>query len=181
MDKWPQVRTEKNGTVNLRQPRLVLLLCAALGYETVDKLKENKDKINRLLKAAWDFLSTNILSGNDDKGYTLNLLGNEVKICISTKSYLCPVDKVLLDTVFCGYSPHLSGRLTQENIERFRIATQEVEKRARRRLNFAPSRHLSAIRWQRVKTTSPSADGSKRILSNTRRPDSIMTGWSAHS
>lgn len=128
VDKWPQVRTEKNGTVNLRQPRLVLLLCAALGYETVDKLKENKDKINRLLKAAWDFLSTNILSGNDDKGYTLNLLGNEVKICISTKSYLCPVDKVLLDTVFCGYSPHLSGRLTQENIERFRIATQEVEK-----------------------------------------------------
>lgn len=127
-DKWPQVRTEKNGTVNLRQPRLVLLLCAALGYETVDKLKENKDKINRLLKAAWDFLSKNILSGNEDNGYTLNLLGNEVKICISTKSYLCPVDKVLLDTVFCGYSPHLSGRLTPENIERFRIATQEVVK-----------------------------------------------------
>lgn len=127
-DKWPQVRTEKNGTVNLQQPRLVLLLCAALGYHTVDKLKENKDKINRLLKAAWDFLSTNILSGNEDNGYTLNLLGDNVKICISTKSYLCPVDKVLLDTVFCGYSPHLSGRLTPANIERFRIATQEVEK-----------------------------------------------------
>lgn len=133
VDKWPQVRTEKNGTVNLRQPRLVLLLCAALGYIKVDDLKENKDKINRLLKAAWDFLSTNILSGNDDKGYTLNLLGNEVKICISTKSYLCPVDKVLLDTVFCGYSPHLSGRLTPENIERFRIATQEVEKEGKKK------------------------------------------------
>ena len=128
VDKWPQVRTEKNGTVNLQQPRLVLLLCAALGYHTVDKLKENKDKINRLLKAAWDFLTKNILGGNEDKGYTLNLLGNEVKICISTKSYLCPVDKVLLDTVFCGYSPHLSGRLTPGNIERFRIASQEVEK-----------------------------------------------------
>lgn len=128
VDKWPQVRTEKNGTVNLQQPRLVLLLCAALGYKTVDKLKENKDKINRLLKEAWNFLSKNILDGDKDNGYTLNLLGNEVKICISTKSYLCPVDKVLLDTVFCGYSPHLSGRLTQENIERFRIATQEVVK-----------------------------------------------------
>lgn len=128
VDKWPQVRTEKNGTVNLQQPRLVLLLCAALGYHTVENLKENKDKINSLLKDAWNFLSKNILGGNEDNGYTLNLLGNEVKICISTKSYLCPVDKVLLDTVFCGYSPHLSGRLTPGNIERFRIATQEVEK-----------------------------------------------------
>lgn len=133
VDKWPQVHTENNGTVNLQQSRLVLLLCAALGYKTVDDLKKNKDKINRLLKAAWDFLSTNILSGNDDKGYTLNLLGNEVKICISTKSYLCPVDKMLLDTVFCGYSPHLSGRLTPENIERFRIATQEVEKEGKKK------------------------------------------------
>lgn len=128
VDKWPQVRTGDNGTVNLLQPRLVLLLCAALGYHKVDNLKENKDKINRLLKDAWDFLSKKILDGNEDNGYTLNLLGNEVKICISTKSYLCPVDKVLLDTVFCGYSPHLSGRLTPGNIERFRIATQEVEK-----------------------------------------------------
>lgn len=127
VDKWPQVRTNKNGrTVNLIQPRLVLLLCAALEYNTVDKLKENKDKINRLLKDAWDFLSKNILSRDKDNGYTLNLLGNDVQICISTKSYLCPVDKVLLDTVFCGYSPHLSGRLTPDNIERFRIATQEV-------------------------------------------------------
>lgn len=128
VDKWPQVRTGDNGTVNLQQPRLVLLLCAALGYHTVDKLKENKDKINRLLKAAWDFLSKNILGGNEKNGYTLNLLGDNVRICISTKNYLCPVDKVLLDTVFCGYSPHLSGRLTPGNIERFRIASQEVEK-----------------------------------------------------
>lgn len=128
VDKWPQVRTGDNGTVNLQQPRLVLLLCAALDYKTVDDLKENKDTINRLLKAAWDFLSKNILDGNKENGYTLNLLGDKVSICISTKSYLCPVDKVLLDTVFCGYSPHLSGRLTPGNIERFRIATQEVEK-----------------------------------------------------
>ncbi len=128
VDKWPQVRTGDNGTVNLLQPRLVLLLCAALGYHKVDNLKENKDKINRLLKDAWDFLSKKILDGNEDNGYTLNLLGDNVKICISTKSYLCPVDKVLLDTVFCGYSPHLSGRLTPGNIERFRIASQEVEK-----------------------------------------------------
>jgi hypothetical protein len=128
VDKWPQVRTGDNGTVNLQQPRLVLLLCAALGYHTVDKLKENKDKINRLLKEAWDFLSKNILGGSEDNGYTLNLLGDNVKICISTKSYLCPVDKMLLDTVFCGYSPHLSGRLTPGNIERFHIATQEVVK-----------------------------------------------------
>ena len=127
VDKWPQVGTNKNGrTINLRQPRLVLLLCAALEYNTVDKLKENKDKINGLLKDAWNFLSKNILRGNEKYGYTLNLLGNDVRICISTKSYLCPVDKVLLDTVFCGYSPHLSGRLTPDNIERFRIATQEV-------------------------------------------------------
>lgn len=134
VDKWPQVRTGDNGTVNLQQPRLVLLLYAALGYyKTVDDIKKNKDEINRLLKYAWDFLSKNILDGSEDNGYTLNLLGNEVKICISTKSYLCPVDKVLLDTVFCGYSPHLSGRLTPGNIERFRIATQEVEKKGEKK------------------------------------------------
>lgn len=136
VDKWPQVRTEDNGTVNLQQPRLVLLLCAALGYHTVDKLKENKDKINRLLKAAWDFLSKNILGGNEKNGYTLNLLGDNVQICISTKSYLCPVDKVLLDTVFCGYSPHLSGRLTPGNIERFCIARQEEEKEGEKKASL---------------------------------------------
>lgn len=128
VDKWPQVRTGDNGTVNLQQPRLVLLLCAALDYKTVDDLKENKDTINRLLNDAWDFLSKNILDGNKENGYTLNLLGDNVQICISTKSYLCPVDKVLLDTVFCGYSPHLSGRLTPGNIEHFSIDRQEVEK-----------------------------------------------------
>ena len=134
VDKWPQVRTNKDGrTVNLLQPRLVLLLCAALDYKTVDALKENKDKINDLLEKAWEFLSKNILGGNEDNGYTLNLLGDNVKICISTKSYLCPVDKVLLDTVFCGYSPHLSGRLTPANIERFRIAMQEVEKEGKKK------------------------------------------------
>jgi len=133
VDKWPQVHTENNGTVNLQQSRLVLLLCAALGYKTVDDLKKNKDKINGLLKEAWNFLSKNILDGDDDKGYTLNLLGDNVQICISTKSYLCPADKMLLDTVFCGYSPHLSGRLTPENIERFRIASQEVEKEGKKK------------------------------------------------
>ena len=133
VDKWPQVHTENNGTVNLQQSRLVLLLCAALGYKTVDDLKKNKDKINGLLKEAWNFLSKNILDGDDDKGYTLNLLGDKVKICISTKSYLCPVDKMLLDTMFCGYSPHLSGRLAPENIERFRIASQEVEKEGKKK------------------------------------------------
>ena len=136
VDKWPQVRTEDNGTVNLQQPRLVLLLCAALDYHTVENLKENKDKINRLLKDAWDFLSKNILGGNEDNGYTLNLLGDNVQICISTKSYLCPVDKVLLDTVFCGYSPHLSGRLTPGNIERFRIASQEEEKEGEKKASL---------------------------------------------
>lgn len=133
VDKWPQVHTENNGTVNLQQSRLVLLLCAALGYKTVDDLKKNKDKINGLLKEAWNFLSKNILDGDDDKGYTLNLLGDKVKICISTKSYLCPVDKMLLDTMFCGYSPHLSGRLAPENIERFRIVSQEVEKEGKKK------------------------------------------------
>lgn len=133
VDKWPQVHTENNGTVNLQQSRLVLLLCAALGYKIVDDLKKNKDKINGLLKEAWNFLSKNILDGDDDKGYTLNLLGDKVKICISTKSYLCPVDKMLLDTMFCGYSPHLSGRLAPENIERFRIASQEVEKEGKKK------------------------------------------------
>lgn len=133
VDKWPQVRTGDNGTVNLLQPRLVLLLCAALDYKTVDDLKENKDTINRLLNDAWDFLSKNILDGNKENGYTLNLLGDNIQICISTKSYLCPVDKVLLDTVFCGYSPHLSGRLTPGNIERFCIASQEVEKEGKKK------------------------------------------------
>ena len=91
VDKWPQVRTNKDGrTVNLLQPRLVLLLCAALDYKTVDALKENKDKINDLLEKAWEFLSKNILGGNEDNGYTLNLLGDNVKICISTKCCSTP-------------------------------------------------------------------------------------------
>ena len=62
-----------------------------------------------MLDAAWDFLRQNILEATDieNQGYMLDLTGDKVKLQLIEKGYLCPVDNVIIDAPFCGYS--LSG------------------------------------------------------------------------
>ena len=72
VNKWPAVRQRQDGTVQDNQHRLVLLLCAALGYNDAEDIDNEKVAIiNNLLDRAWGFLTSNILElvDVDGKGY----------------------------------------------------------------------------------------------------------------
>lgn len=126
--KWFKVNMGQNG-VSENQNRLVLLLCAVLGYDDISQINQTKiADINSLLDAAWDFLKQNVLEATDteNQGYMLDLTGDKVKLQLIEKGYLCPVDNVIIDTPFCGYSPRMNGYIGHENFDRFRIKTEFV-------------------------------------------------------
>lgn len=123
--KWPSVkRAEIGNKIQEDQSRLVLLLCAALGYNDVDDLDDEKiSDIDGLLSQAWVFISTNILEStdSDNHGYMLDLLGSKVKLQLIERGWICPVDNVIVDTVFAGYSPRMNGYVGRTNFERFKV------------------------------------------------------------
>lgn len=123
VSRWPSVKTTLKG-VQEEQSRLVLLLCAALGYDDVESFNEEKiANINGLLNDAWSFITSNILEPVDigNRGYMLDLLGSKVKIQLVDKGYLCPVDNVVVDVKFCGFSPRIHGYIGKANFDRYRI------------------------------------------------------------
>ncbi|WP_313115071.1 DEAD/DEAH box helicase [Aequorivita sediminis] len=114
---WPQYNSN-----SITQSRLVLLICAGLGWHSKEDItKDREDEINELLKAIWVVLRSNLLTF-DNNGYKLNLV-EKSKFEIAGVEYLCPVKRRLLDKVFRGYSPWLKGHLTPENIAHYRIDT----------------------------------------------------------
>lgn len=128
VSKWINVNVSSKG-VNENQNRLVLLLCAVLGYDDVSQISQTKiADINSMLDAAWDFLKQNVLDAKDaeNQGYMLDLTGDKVKLQLIEKGYLCPVDNVIIDAPFCGYSPRLNGYIGRENFDRFKIRTEFV-------------------------------------------------------
>lgn len=115
VEKWPQYNPN-----SITQPRLVLLICAGLGWhekEDVDAVRE--DQINDLLNNLWGTIRTRLLT-EDNGGYKLNL-ADKVQFEIAGVEYLCPVKRRLIDKVFRGYSPWITGALTSENISHFEI------------------------------------------------------------
>ena len=126
VSRWPSVKRTPN-SVQEEQSRLVLLLCAVLGYDDVDSFDEEKiANVNDLLRNAWNFITSNILDPVDTehKGYKLDLLGNKVKLQLIEKGYLCPVDNVITDVTFRGYSPRMNGYLGKANFDRFKITKE---------------------------------------------------------
>jgi superfamily II DNA or RNA helicase len=126
VSKWPTVNESLHG-VQEEQSRLVLLLCAVLGYDDVDSFNNEKvADINSLLSEAWNFITSNILDivDADNRGYMLDLLGPKVKLQLIEKGYLCPVDNVVVDVSFRGYSPRMNGYIGRENFERFKISKE---------------------------------------------------------
>lgn len=123
--KWPSVkRAEIGDKIQEDQSRLVLLLCAALGYNDVDDFDDEKiSDIDGLLNQAWVFITTNILEStdSDNHGYMLDLLGSKVKLQLIERGWICPVDNVIVDTVFAGYSPRMNGYVGRTNFERFKV------------------------------------------------------------
>lgn len=127
VSKWPVLKKNVDGSVQEVQSRLVLLLCAVLGYDDLEKIDDEKiANVNDLLTQAWDFITLNILESvdHDNSGYMLDLLGSKVRLQLVDKGYLCPVDNVVVDVTFCGYSPRIDGYIGRTNFERFKVKTE---------------------------------------------------------
>lgn len=139
---WPTVAKDDEGNIKLSQSRLITLLCAGLGIKSIEEVKANERLISSLLNAVWNTLVekrilTKVLS--DGKGYDnpiffpdhkyvgcyyLDLSGREdnkvARIKRTKTAWECPVSGKLLDTLFAGISPMITGELSQKLIEKFR-------------------------------------------------------------
>ncbi len=147
---WPQVKAEDSKKPSATQPRLVTLLCAIFGLDTVDKLDIVKRKINQILADAWNILEDKKLltrvTANDTDGYNhpkyykdnqyvdcyyLDLSSKDTNtravIKHPAKAWECPVSHTLLDTIFCGYSPLMTGELSNEMFKKFKVNQNQIE------------------------------------------------------
>ncbi|PWK19084.1 DEAD/DEAH box helicase [Xanthomarina spongicola] len=114
---WPQYNRK-----SFTQSRLVLLLCAGLGWNSQEEItRDREDELNELLNKIWAVLRSKLLT-EDNRGYKINLV-DKSKFEIAGVEYLCPVKKRLLDKVFRGYSPWIKGVLSPENISHYHIDT----------------------------------------------------------
>lgn len=143
---WPNVVLKQNATdVSDEQPRLIRLLCIALGIENNSELQHNINIINNILKEAFNQLVTvgllkNVvcshsprkdqLNSYDSEGYDgtyyLDLSSSvpptQVKVKNVEKLWVCPVNNSFLDTIFKGYSPNIEkGGITPESMEAYKV------------------------------------------------------------
>jgi ATP-dependent helicase YprA (DUF1998 family)/DNA-directed RNA polymerase subunit M/transcription elongation factor TFIIS len=105
---------------SIAQSRLVLLICAGLGWHDRNEINEvREDQLNELLEKIWRTLQQKILTA-DGEGYKLDFL-ESTKFEIAGKEYLCPVTSRLVDKVFRGYSPLIKGNLEFNTINNYKI------------------------------------------------------------
>jgi len=115
--RWPKFN--RNST---RQNRLSLLICAGLGLHNKNDIDNRKeDEINELLEALWMTIHNRVLTSDKD-GHKLNIEEN-FHFELSENVWLCPVKKRLIDRHFKGYSPWITGNLSEENIGYYKIGS----------------------------------------------------------
>ena len=146
---WPVVAKDNNGDIKPVQPRTVVILCAGLGITSLEELKAQESLVSRLLQSAWDTLTEKrILSKveSDGKGYDnpiffpdhkyvgcyyLDLSAREdnkvARVKRTKRAWECPVSGKLLDTLFRGISPMITGDLSGKLIEKYRCNASPVE------------------------------------------------------
>ena len=113
--RWPNYSSK-----SITQTRLVLLICAGLGWHSRGEITEvREDQLNELLEKIWRTLKQKILTKDGD-GFKLDFLEN-TQFEIASKEFLCPVTKRLVDKTFRGYSPWIKGNLEPNNINNYRI------------------------------------------------------------
>lgn len=114
---WPQFNEK-----SVAQSRLVLLICAGLGWHEKESITpEKEDQLNELLFSIWSLLRSSFLS-NDGEEFYLDM-ERQTYLELSGKVTLCPVTLRLLDQTFRGYTPWIKGNLTPENIANYRISS----------------------------------------------------------
>lgn len=143
--EFPKVNVSSNDKVLRRQHRLVLLLCAAMGINTPEELSNHIGTINSLLEAAWNSLKSSVLKkviqnnegynnqdyyGNEHVGSYYLDISSESTACevkLLTHAWQCPVTHRLLNVIFCGYSPTITGNISARNFEKFKVASEKIE------------------------------------------------------
>ncbi|MCX6249743.1 MAG: DEAD/DEAH box helicase [Bacteroidetes bacterium] len=113
--RWPQVN-------RIRPSRLVLLLCAAAGWDNWDIVTPTEeDTLNSILQIAWrQLIQSKILQGDANHGYAMKLSESMAFETIS-EALLCPLTNVPLDTSFMGINPRITGDLSQMTMGRFSL------------------------------------------------------------
>ena len=145
---WPKVNKSSKGETLARQNRLVLLLCAALGINTPSDLTANIATINSLLTAAWNDLTnpqnailTKVIQngrgyndhtyyGDEHVGsYYLDLSPESTACEVKFLDYAwqCPLTHRLLNVIFCGYSPAMTGNVSAQNFEKYKVKGERIE------------------------------------------------------
>lgn len=146
---WPTVKVNNDGRVSAHQHRLVVLLCAGLGIDSLDQLQLRLNDVRNILMDAWtnlvDYKVLTEVRDFDRGGYNNNTYypgrpyvgcyyldlsvnfdlpgqNNVCRVKLARNMKLCPVTNILLDTTFCGYSPLLRGKIDQHNFDRYRCA-----------------------------------------------------------
>ena len=163
LQSWPDVKKDKDGNVKPNQSRLVTVLCAGLGIMTPDELKANERVVGNILKDAWNTLiDKKILTRVEADGrgydnplffsdhvyvgcYYLDLSAREdnrtARVKRTAKAWECPVSGKLLDTIFRGISPMITGELSAELIEKYRCKREPVE------MPMMPAEKEKVARW----------------------------------
>lgn len=112
---WPKFKKNEK-----RTNRLSLIICAGLGYTSISEItNEIEDDINEILNELWKTLRSKVLT-QDNSGYKLNL-EEKAKFQIAEKVWLCPVKRRLIDVHFKGFSPWITGELTEDTIKYYKI------------------------------------------------------------
>lgn len=143
---WPQVHVNTNGNLCKVQPRLVLLLCAAMHIDNLNQLNQYRATINNILHQAWtDLTNSGVLTqvapngqGYDSLYYDVNQLsdhqgayyldlsqyGNQCELQLLDKGWYCPASRRIMDVTFCGYSAAIQGPVDADNFARYLCTTQ---------------------------------------------------------
>lgn len=111
------------GEKGKKQHRIILLLCAALGYSG-ELNQEQENTINQLLKEAWKFLTEYVLEKVDSEndGYVINLMDeNKVRLQLIKQAWVCPIDNVPVTTILKGYSPRITGMLANSTFAHYKV------------------------------------------------------------
>lgn len=105
---------------SITQSRLVLLICAGLGWhDKGDVTQVREDQLNELLEKIWRTLQQKILRSDRD-GYILDFI-ESTQFELAGKEFLCPVTNRLVDKTFRGFSPLIKGNLESTNINNYKI------------------------------------------------------------
>ncbi|WP_028872941.1 DEAD/DEAH box helicase [Psychroserpens burtonensis] len=119
VSKWPLFNPNA-----ITQPRLILLICAGLGWDTQEEITTTQqDQLNDLLENIWRVLRGKILT-QDKEGYKLNI-EEKTLLEIGGNQFLCPVSNRLIDKCFRGFSPWVKGNLTPDNLSIYKIANDK--------------------------------------------------------